>query len=49
MNEHNNWGKLAGLVLHMLIGWLLIFTGSQKVLGVVPPIALVNYGLGEQA
>jgi hypothetical protein len=32
-----------------LIGGLLIFTGSQKILGSVPPEALVKYGLGEQA
>lgn len=49
MNERKNWGKIAGLVLHLLIGGLLIFTGSQKVLGSVPPDALVKYGLGEQA
>jgi hypothetical protein len=48
MKEHKNWGKIAGLVLHILIGGLLIFTGSQKVLGSVPPEALVKYGLGEQ-
>jgi hypothetical protein len=48
MKERKNWGKLAGLVLHGLIGGLLIFTGSQKVLGLVPPEALAVYGLGEQ-
>ena len=49
MKEHKQWGKTTGLVLHILIGGLLIFTGSQKVLGSVPPEALVGYGLGEQA
>jgi hypothetical protein len=49
MNERKSWGKIAGLVLHVLIGGLLIFTGSQKVLGSVPPEALVRYGLGDQA
>ena len=49
MKESKNWGKSAGLVLHVLIGGLLIFTGSQKILGSVPPEALVRYGLGEQA
>jgi hypothetical protein len=48
MNERKSWGKIAGLVLHLLIGGLLIFTGSQKILGSVPPEALVNYGLAEQ-
>jgi hypothetical protein len=32
-----------------MIGGLLIFTGSRKILGSVPPEALVRYGLGEQA
>jgi hypothetical protein len=49
MNEHKNRGKIAGLVLHLLIGGLLIVTGSQKILGSVPPEALVKYGLGGQA
>jgi hypothetical protein len=48
MKERKNWGKLVGLVLHLLIGGLMIFTGSQKVLGSVPPEALVKYGLSEQ-
>jgi hypothetical protein len=49
MSTRKNWGPSAGLVLHVLIGGLLIFTGSQKVLGSVPPEALVKYGLGQQA
>ena len=49
MKERTNWGGLAGLALHILIGGLLIFTGSQKLLGPVPPEALVKYGLGDQA
>jgi hypothetical protein len=49
MTERKSWGKIAGLVLHILIGGLLIFTGSQKVLGSVPPEALAKFGLGEQA
>jgi hypothetical protein len=49
MKEGKNRGKIAGLVLHVLIGGMLIFTGSQKVLGSVPPAPLVNYGLAEQA
>jgi hypothetical protein len=48
MNEHKNWGRIAGLVLHVLVGGLLITTGSQKVLGLVPPEALARYGLGDQ-
>jgi hypothetical protein len=48
MPERKSWGETAGLVLHILIGGLLIFTGSQKVLGLVPPEALARYGLGDQ-
>jgi hypothetical protein len=48
MKERKNHGEIAGLVLHVLIGGLLIVTGSEKVLGAVPPEALVKYGLGEQ-
>src|SRR6516162_5693404 len=49
MKERTNWNKIAGLILHILIAGLLIFTGSQKVLGSVPPEVLVEFGLGEQA
>jgi hypothetical protein len=49
MKAGKNWGKIAGLVLHALVGGLMIFTGSQKVLVPVPPEALVRFGLGEQA
>jgi hypothetical protein len=48
MHERTNWGKIAGLVLHILIGGLMIFTGLEKVLGSVPPEPLVKLGLGEQ-
>jgi hypothetical protein len=49
MKERKRWGKVAGLALHGLVGGLLILTGSQKLLGSVPPEALVKYGLGGQA
>src|SRR5215468_6989686 len=48
MHQRNDRGKIAGLALHILIGGLMILTGSQKVLGMVPPEALARYGLGEQ-
>jgi hypothetical protein len=48
MKARKNWSRIVGLGLHILIGGLLIFTGSQKILGAVPPEALVRYGLGEQ-
>ena len=48
MKERSNWMNIAGLALHVLVGGLMIFTGSEKVLGMVPPEALAKYGLGEQ-
>jgi hypothetical protein len=48
MNARKNWAPIAGLVLHALIGGLLIVTGSEKILGLVPPEALAKYGLGEE-
>jgi hypothetical protein len=48
MNDRINRGKVAGLTLHILIGGLLIVTGTQKVFGSVPPETLVKFGLGEQ-
>jgi hypothetical protein len=48
MNKRQNWGKITGLVLHILTAGLLIFTGSQKILGLIPPEALGKYGLSEQ-
>ena len=48
MKQRSNWMKIAGLVLHVLIGGLMIFTGAQKILGLVPTEALGKYGLGEQ-
>ena len=48
MKKHKKWGRIIGLVLHILIGGLMVFTGSEKVLGMVPPEALAKYGLGEQ-
>src|SRR5262249_10664794 len=48
MKAGKNCGNIAGLVLHILIGGLMIFTGAQKVFASVPPEALVKYGLDEQ-
>jgi hypothetical protein len=49
MNEAKNWSAIAGLALHILIAGLLILTGLQKVLGLVPSEALGKYGLDGQA
>jgi hypothetical protein len=48
MAERNNRSQVVGLSLHLLIAGLLMFTGSQKVLGLVPAEALARYGLGGQ-
>jgi hypothetical protein len=48
MEQRKNGGKIAGLVLHTLIGGLMMVTGWEKVLGLVPPEALGKYGLAEQ-
>ena len=48
MKERHNWMKIAGLVLHVLIGGLMVFTAAQKILGFVPTEALAKYGLDEQ-
>jgi hypothetical protein len=49
MKERKNWLKIVGLVVHCLIAALMIVTGLQKVLGSVPPAALVTYRLGDEA
>jgi hypothetical protein len=48
MKVRKNGGKIVGLVQHLLIGGLMIFTGSQKILASAPPEALTKFGLGEQ-
>jgi hypothetical protein len=47
MRKPENWGKLAGLILHILIGGLMIVAGSAKLLGLLPPEAVEKMGLGE--
>jgi hypothetical protein len=48
MKEQRNWVRIAGLVLQLLIGGLMILTGSQKLLGFAAPGDFAKYGLGEQ-
>ena len=43
-----NWRTITGLVLHVLIGGMMIFSGSAKLLGLFPPEALAKTGLGDQ-
>jgi hypothetical protein len=47
MKETWSWRTIAGMALHVLIAGLMIFAGSVKVLGLVPPEALAKSGLGE--
>jgi hypothetical protein len=49
MKERQNWSKVVGVLVHCLIAASMIITGFQKVLGSVPPAALVMYGLGDEA
>jgi hypothetical protein len=51
MKDSPKWSKIAGLVLHVLIGGLMIFAGSGKLFGFAPPEVfdtLKKAGLGEQ-
>jgi hypothetical protein len=43
-----NWKTIAGLVLHVLIGGMMMLAGSAKLLGFFPPEALEKTGLGGQ-
>src|SRR5437879_6483490 len=47
MRATGKWSKVAGLTLHVLVGGMMIFAGSLKVLGFFPPEALAKFGLGE--
>jgi len=48
MTATGKWGSIAGLVLHVLVGGMMILAGSAKVLGLFPPEAVAKSGLGEQ-
>jgi hypothetical protein len=39
MVKPGNYGRIAGLVLHVLLGGLVIFAGSMKLAGMMPPEA----------
>jgi hypothetical protein len=43
--------RISGLVLHILIGALLIFAGTSKILGLLPPEAregMAKYGIADK-
>ena len=39
MSTPGKYGRIAGLVLHVLMGGLMIFSGAMKLAGMVPPEA----------
>jgi hypothetical protein len=45
MTAAKNWSRTAGLVLHALVGVLMLFAGSLKVLGLFPPEEVQRIGL----
>jgi hypothetical protein len=45
MNEPKLWSKIVGLVLHSLMAAIMLFAGSMKVLGLVPPEQLAELGV----
>jgi hypothetical protein len=48
MKVTGKWSKVGGLALHVLVGGMMIFAGSIKVLGFFPPEALAKHGLSGQ-
>lgn len=51
MNPTNKWLKWTGIVLNVLIAGLMIFAGSGKLLGTMPPevaTKMQEYGLADQ-
>jgi hypothetical protein len=36
------------LILHIIIAGLMILSGSEKIIGLIPPEALSKYGLDQQ-
>jgi hypothetical protein len=46
MKTTRNWKTIAGLVLHFLIAGIMILSGSPKLLGMFPPEAVAQLGLG---
>lgn len=52
MKTLSTWGRIAGVVLHVLIGGLLLLSGGAKAFGLAPESLLSKlneYGLGGNA
>ena len=45
MKQPSSWKRFAGILLHVLIGGILIFFGSAKLLGLAPPDRVAEMGL----
>ena len=43
MTDSRKWMRIAGLVLHVLIGALLVFSGAMKLFGPPPPPELLEH------
>src|SRR5262245_51247175 len=48
MRKSNNWRTFVGRTIHVLVGGVMIFAGTAKLLGVFPPEALEKLGLDGQ-
>jgi hypothetical protein len=48
MRKSTHWSKLVGRIIHLLIGGLMVFAGTAKLVGFFPPEALEKLGLGGQ-
>ena len=48
MKVAKNWRGIIGLILHVLVGGMMIFAGSAKLLGFFPRDQLAKFGLGDQ-
>jgi hypothetical protein len=48
MKTTRNWKAIAGTVIHVLVGGIMVLAGSAKLLGFFPPEQLAKSGLGDQ-
>jgi hypothetical protein len=45
MTKQRNWGRIAGLVLHAVVGGVMVLAGTPKVLGLAPAEHVAQMGL----
>jgi hypothetical protein len=46
MRQRRTWKERAGLTLHLVVGGLMIFAGTAKLMGIFPAEPLEKLGLG---